>query len=176
MKTALLLLIYLGLLVWALRQKQKRFDGPWWFHLRAFLPNWKFYHAIGWMPRLMVRHRPHPEVPASAWQLIYPRRRRQLSHLWHNPDVNLALSMQNLVDHLANDIALLPEHARLETLPIYALVHRHAAQHLLQQGVTGESQMQIELHLIHPLRQQTEVALSAPWVSLAAAATGLEWS
>ena len=66
MKTALLLLIYLGLLVWALRQKQKRFDGPWWFHLRAFLPNWKFYHAIGWMPRLMVR------LTVLRWLMIVP--------------------------------------------------------------------------------------------------------
>ncbi|MDI9330524.1 MAG: hypothetical protein QM527_04290 [Alphaproteobacteria bacterium] len=43
----LLLLAYAAVLVWALRQTGLKFDGPWWFHLRAFWPNWKFYHAVG---------------------------------------------------------------------------------------------------------------------------------
>ena len=162
----LLLLAYLGLLLWALRQKQHRFDGPWWFHLRAFLPNWKFYHAIGWMPRLMVRHRVNPDSPPANWQQVYPRHPRHWTHLFHNPGVNLSLTLQNLVDHLANDIANLPDGKAVDELPVYTLVQRYAAQHLLTQGVTADEQVQMQLHLIHPLRQQTEVVLNAPWLTL----------
>ena len=95
MNTGLLLLrAYVGLLLWALRKKQWQLEGPWWFHLRAFLPNWKFYHAVGWMPRLWVRHRLAPDTAPTAWALVYPRRARRLWHLIHNPDVNLALAEQ----------------------------------------------------------------------------------
>lgn len=180
----LLLLAYVGLLAWALRKKHHFFEGPWWFHLRAFLPNWKFYHAVGWMPRLMVRHRKashssghdtaaSPQTGASAsvmapgdWAMVYPRRTRRWWHLLHNPDVNLALARQNLVDHLANDIATLPDGERIEALPIYHLVLRHAAWHLLEQGVNQGGQLQVELRLIHQTRAQTEVVLCSPWTDM----------
>jgi hypothetical protein len=174
-----LLLAYVGLLAWALRQKHRFVEGPWWFHLRAFLPNWKFYHAVGWMPRLMVRHRQAAMSPAqtlnpapSAWIMVYPRRQRRIWHLLHNADTNLALAHQNLVDHLANDIATLPDEGRIEALPIYHLVLRHAAWHLIDQGISpgtrgSQTQMQMELRLIHQTREQTEVVLCSPWVDLA---------
>ncbi|MEY2661556.1 MAG: hypothetical protein RLZZ123_2728, partial [Pseudomonadota bacterium] len=60
----------------------------------------------------------------------------------------------------------------IEALPIYHLVLRHAAWHLIDQGISpgargSQSQMQIELHLIHQTREQTEVVLCSPWVDLA---------
>ncbi len=168
MNTGLLLLLaYVGLLLWALRKKQWQLEGPWWFHLRAFLPNWKFYHAVGWMPRLWVRHRLAPDTAPTAWALVYPRRARRLWHLIHNPDVNLALAEQNLVDHLANDISALPEDSAIDAQPIYQLVQRLAARHLLDQGCDPHGQLQWELRLTHPSRGQTEVILSTPWTALA---------
>jgi hypothetical protein len=166
-----LLLAYVGLLAWALRQKHRFVEGPWWFHLRAFLPNWKFYHAVGWMPRLMVRHRQSPTLsqpsPATgAWRMVYPRRERHAWHLLYNPDTNLALAHQNLVDHLANDIATLPEEGRIEELQIYHLVLRHAARYLMGQGLRHPLQMQVELRLVHQTRDQTEVVLCSPWLDL----------
>ena len=165
----LLLLAYIGLLVWALRKPGWRFDGPWWFHLRAFLPNWKFYHAPGWMPRLVVRHRSAAGSKTSEWQTLYPRQHRQLAHLWHNPDVNLALAWQNLVDHLANDINHLTETDRIEDQPIYTLVERLAAHGVVSLGASEQHQFQFELRLVHATQLQTEVALTSPWTDLSKA-------
>lgn len=167
MSTGLLLLLaYVGLLLWALRKKHWQFEGPWWFHLRAFLPNWKFYHAVGWMPRLWVRHRMASDATPSAWSLVYPRRQRHWFHLFHNPDVNLALAHQNLVDHLANDIATLPDDTPIDAQAIYHLVQRLGAEHLLNQGLDARGQFQWELRLTHQTRDQTEVILSSPWTAL----------
>jgi hypothetical protein len=166
MITWLLLGAYVALLVWALRKPVLQFEGPWWFHLRAFLPNWKFYHAPGWMPRLMVRHRSTPQSPEQDWEVIEPRRRLRLLHLLHNPEVNLALAWQNLVDHLANDIQTLPESSRIEDQAIYALVQRLAAHALRSRGVLPEGQFQFALHLVHATESRTEVVLISPWSDL----------
>jgi hypothetical protein len=167
-----LLLAYVALLLWALRKKHWQFDGPWWFHLRAFWPNWKFYHAVGWMPRLWVRWRPHHASDASPWTPVYPRCSRHATHLFHNPQVNLLLARQNLVDHLANDIAALTDAEAIEHRPIYHLVQRHAAQHLLDQGMDPSGELQWELRLIHQTRDQTEVVLHSPWASMRSALKG----
>ncbi len=161
-----LLGIYVALLVWALRKPKVQFEGAWWFHLRAFLPNWKFYHAPGWMPRLMVRHRSGGLTPPEPWRMIYPRHRLAWAHLLHNPDVNLSLAWQNLVDHLANDIHSLPETSRIEDQAIYQLVQRLAAHGLDCSAVVAGQQFQFSLHLVHATGGQTEVVLTSPWTDL----------
>ena len=162
-----LLLAYLALLLWALRKQHWQFEGRWWFHLRAFWPNWKFYHAVGWMPRLWVRWRPDGDAVATPWTPVYPRQQRRVGHLFHNPQVNLTLARQNLVDHLANDIAALPDDAAIDAQPIYHLVQRHAAHHLLEQGMAPKGQLQWELRLMHQTRNQIEVVLRSPWAHMA---------
>lgn len=169
-----LLLAYIALLMWALRKQRWQFDGPWWFHLRAFWPNWKFYHAVGWMPRLWVRWRPGPDATVTPWAVVYPRQQRRIWHLFYNPGVNLVLAQQNLVDHLSNDLAALPNGTAIDSLPIYHLVQRHAAHHLLGQGMAHTGQLQWELRLIHQTREQTEVVLRSPWVPMDRALLGLE--
>lgn len=161
-----LLVIYVALLVWALRKPGVQFEGPWWFHLRAFWPNWKFYHAPGWMPRLMVRHRSAGLNPTEPWQVVYPRQRFAWAHLLHNPEVNLALAWQNLVDHLANDIQSLTDANRIEDQAIYQLVQGLAAHSLRVRGVTPGHQFQFAVHLVHATRHQTEVVLTSPWIDL----------
>ena len=94
--TLLLLVAYFALLVWALRRQKQIVQGPWLFFLRAFFPNWKFYHAVGRPPRLYVRGQAD-SGEWGIWQQVYPRRQRKLWHLVHNADVNLAPSHQNLV-------------------------------------------------------------------------------
>ena len=101
--TALLILAYFAWLAVALRKRQRTVQGPWLFLLRAFFPNWQFFHGLGPAPRLWVRAQSQPGQ-WSNWQAVYPRLPRQASHLLHNPSVNLALSHQNLVEHLATDI------------------------------------------------------------------------
>jgi hypothetical protein len=123
--TAALVLAYFGLLTWGLKGRGPVLQGPWFFFLRAFFPNWKFFHAVGRAPRLYVRAQTGPQT-WSDWQLVYPRQPRRLSHLFHNPVGNLALTQQNLVDHLAQDINDLPEGADLSQAVSFELVRRLA--------------------------------------------------
>ena len=147
--TVLIVVAYLALLIWAMRSRTRELDGPWWFFLRAFFPNWKFYHAVGRPPRLYVRGR-IPSGTWTPWQLVYPRARRRLMHLVHNPDVNLALNHQNLVDHLAHDINRLPEsgeqEAGLELMQqvSYRLVSRLARSALPAGTVAYQFEVRLE--------------------------------
>jgi hypothetical protein len=118
---------YFAALAWALAHRGREFKGPWFFFLRAFLPNWRFYHAVGRPPRLYVRGM-QASGQWTEWALWYPRRRRRWHHLLHNPDVNLALSQQNLVDHLASDINALNEGEDIRERVTYQLVSRLALE------------------------------------------------
>lgn len=129
--TAVLVAAYLALLVWGFRRRAQVVQGPWLFFFRAFFPNWKFFHAVGQAPRLYVRGQT-AAGDWTAWQLLYPRLPRRWRHVLHNPAVNLALSHQNLVDHLAQDVRDLPEHGEVQALVSYQLVCR-----LAQQAVSG---------------------------------------
>lgn len=133
--TAALVLAYFGLLAWSLQRRGPGLQGPWFFFLRAFFPNWKFFHAVGRAPRLYVRAKTGTQ-DWSDWQRVYPRQPRRLSHLLHNPVVNLALSQQNLVDHLAQDINDLPEGADLSQCVSFELVRR-LAQDAVRGGCWG---------------------------------------
>lgn len=154
-----LIAAYLGLLTWGLRHRGRTLSGPWFFFLRAFFPNWKFFNAVGRAPRLYVRGQ-DTVGQFGPWQRIYPRQPRQLLHLLHNPAVNLALTQQNLVDHLAQDINELPEGADPRHCVSYALVCRLAVdalrggrwgdQPLIEQPMPQAQAWQMELRMEHP--------------------------
>ena len=163
--TALFVIAYFGLLWLTLRRRFRVLSGPWLFFLRAFFPNWKFYHGTGYAPRLWVRGR-KVSGEWSDWQLVYPRLQRRAWHVLHNPEVNLALSHQNLVDHLSSDIQDLPEDADIRDKVSYQLVQRlaHAA---LRGDRWGSSpmmatalpdaqafQFEVRLHLLGTSRSQ----------------------
>ncbi len=137
--TVLLVLAYFAFLAWTLRRRGPELRGPWLFFLRAFFPNWKFFHAVGRAPRLHVRGRDAGGTWGD-WQPVYPRLERRLSHLLHNPAVNLALTHQNLVDHLASDINDLPEGQDIQGCVSYQLVARLALE-ALRGGRWGEQPM-----------------------------------
>lgn len=137
--TAWLIVAYFAMLAINLRQRWGVIDGPWLFFFRAFFPNWKFYHGIQLAPRLYVRGQFDASI-WTDWQLIYPRLPRKGFHLLHNPAVNLALTHQNLVDHLANDINDLPEGADIRDRVTYQLVDQLACQ-ALSGGCWGDQTM-----------------------------------
>ncbi|MEK0418713.1 MAG: hypothetical protein RI949_2719 [Pseudomonadota bacterium] len=141
--TLLLFVAYLALLVWAMRSRTRELKGPWWFFLRAFFPNWKFYHSVGRPPRLYVKGR-LPDGSWTDWQLLYPRHGRKLWHLFHNARVNLALNHQNLVDHLAYDINELPEGGDLTHCVSYRLVSRWAQQSLAPHVQAYQFELRLE--------------------------------
>lgn len=130
---SLLFSVYFCLLIAALVYRSRIISGPWFFLLRSFFPNWRFFHRVGAVPVLFVRTST-AEGAWQAWQAMTPRAQRRLSQCWHNPAINLALANQNLVEHLSTDIQALPDGANgadARTLITYQCVQRLARQ-LLQ--------------------------------------------
>ena len=137
--TLLLIVAYFALLAINLRKRWGVIEGPWLFFFRAFFPNWKFYHGINPAPRLYVRGQSE-SGDWTDWRLLYPRIPRQAWHLFHNATVNLALTHQNLVDHLANDINDLPDGADIRERVTYQLVSQ-LARHAIEGGSWGHAPM-----------------------------------
>jgi hypothetical protein len=83
-----------------------------------------------------------------AWHLIYPRRPRSIWGWVHNPDVNLALSQQNLVDHLAHDLNHLPDQSDPRDLVAYRLVQALAREACVEQlGAQAGQVFEFEIRL-----------------------------
>ena len=158
--TPLLIVAYFALLAITLRKRGGSIEGPWLFFFRAFFPNWKFFHGINLTPRLYVRGQ-SKMGNWSDWCLVYPRLPLRPHHLVHNPAVNLALTHQNLVDHLANDINDLPDGTDIRERVTYQLVSRLARQ-AIAGGQWGDRPMMAE----EPLRDlsafQFEVRMEMP--------------
>jgi hypothetical protein len=117
----LFLIVYFSILALAIRYKTREVNGRWWFFLRAFFPNWKFFHAVGYAPRLYMRAMA-TDRSWGPWQLMYPRQTRRWHHLFHNPNVNLELASQNLVEHLVADLNALADGQDARPLVIYQMV------------------------------------------------------
>lgn len=123
-KLSLLLVAgYFIFLVLSLIWRGKVVSGPWWFLLRSFFPNWRFYHGAGHQPRLLWRIA-NAEGTWSEWTVFMPRARLSWLSLFHNPHGNLRLAEQNLIDHLSADLAALPDHAEVRHLVTYQMVQR----------------------------------------------------
>ena len=161
-----ILVFYFLLLLATLMVTTKTVQGPWFFLFRAFFPNWKFYHSLGWQPQLYVRtrslglqnadHSPstEPGVGWATYELIYPRAKRNVLNLFHNPSVNIALAHQNLVEHLANDLQSLAQGDDAKQLVSYQLVNRFVRQsvsaRIVRSTAPTEYQFEIRLQLNSP--------------------------
>lgn len=174
--TPWLIAAYFTLLAINLRKRWGLIDGPWLFFFRAFFPNWKFYHAIQHAPRLYVRGQ-IGENTWTDWHLVYPRSTRHLWHWVHNPAVNLSLTHQNLVDHLANDINDLPEGGDIRERVTYQLVTQMAKQAILgarwgDQPMLAQPPLQVllacqfEVRMELPGGQSSQLMLQSPVVLL----------
>ena len=153
------------------RKKTRTLSGPWWFLLRAFFPNWQFFHGLGPAPRLWVRTL-GPDGQWSDWRMHYPRKARHPLQWLHNPDVNLTLSHQNLVEHLSSDIQDLPENGDIRTYASYRLVTRLARQAAMAHSAdssplasdppTDLRAYQFEVRLLFLPNQQASLLLQSP--------------
>lgn len=98
---------YFLVLVLTLLYKTPIVRGPWLFLLRSFFPNWKFFHAVGYVPHLYARAaiaNADGQLAWSDWTHLYPRTQQHFWHLFHNPVTNLGLAQQNLIDHFWADL------------------------------------------------------------------------
>ena len=155
--TEVLFVAYFLVLIASLLIKTPIIKGPWLFLMRAFFPNWKFFHAVGYVPHLYARSaviQSSGELHWSDWVLIYPRRVRRLSHLIHNPDTNLGLGQQNLVDHFWADLYDLPEGNDPRQLVTYQMVSR-LVNLVLRERDFNFTHSQFELRMVLDDRTQT---------------------
>ncbi len=168
--TELLFAAYFLVLIATLIIKTPIIKGPWLFLLRAFFPNWKFFHAVGHVPHLYARSAVQlasGELQWSDWVLIYPRRIRRLSHLLHNPDTNLGLGQQNLVDHFWADLYDLPDGADPRNLVTYTMMARLVDQ-VLRARDLNFTHSQFELRMVLDGRSEsvdTQVMMTSPVVA-----------
>ena len=168
--TEVLFILYFLVLVASLVIKTPIIKGPWLFLLRAFFPNWKFFHAVGYVPHLYARSAVQltsGDLQWSDWVLIYPRRIRRLSHWVHNPDTNLGLAQQNLVDHFWADLHDLPEGVDPRGLVTYNMVSRLAEQ-VLRVRDENFNHSQFELRMVRDGRSDnvdTQVMMTSPVVA-----------
>lgn len=155
--TEVLFVAYFLVLIASLLIKTPIIKGPWLFLMRAFFPNWKFFHAVGYVPHLYARSavmQSSGELHWSDWVLIYPRRVRSLSHLIHNPDTNLGLGQQNLVDHFWADLYDLPDGNDPRQLVTYQMVSR-LVNLVLRERDFNFTHSQFELRMALDDRTQT---------------------
>lgn len=164
-----LFLIYFALLTLGLVWRSRTIRGPWFFLFRAFFPNWQFYHQVGPVPHLYVRHQMSGE-DWSDWSWVYPRRSRSIWNLFHNPWGNLALAEQNLVDHLSSDIKDLGAGQDASGLVTYQLVCRLAAVSVRRQSASIQQGFyQFEIRLERPHAQgfiSSDTVLRSPELAL----------
>ena len=96
--------------------------------------------------------------------LIYPRRQRRLSHLVHNPDTNIGLGQQNMVDHFWADLHDLPEGVDPRGLVSYQMMQRLTDQVLRARDVNF-THRQFELRMVLDGRTETvdtQVMMTSP--------------
>ena len=109
--------------------------GPWLFLLRSFFPNWKFFHAVGYVPHLYARaakKTTEGQLEWSDWVHLYPRRPQSFWHLFHNTQTNLGLAQQNLIDHFWADLHDSPEGFDPRQLVTYKMVAHFVDVQLLE--------------------------------------------
>jgi hypothetical protein len=165
--TEFLFVAYFLALIATLVIKSPVIKGPWLFLLRAFFPNWKFFHAVGYVPQLYARSAVPlacGELQWSDWVLIYPRRVRQLHHLLHNPHTNIGLAQQNMVDHFWADLYDLPEGDDPRGLVSYLMMQRLCDQVLRARDVNF-THRQFELRMVLEGRASmvdTQVMMTSP--------------
>jgi hypothetical protein len=131
--TLALIATYFAFVLGSLILRGREVSGPWWYLLRSFFPNWRFYHGFGSQPRLFIRSQV-PDGEWTEWQMFMPRAKFAVRDLFHNPHNNLLLANQNLVDHLAFDIQTLPDKKNVTELVSYQMVMRLVHSLVQQQG------------------------------------------
>ena len=124
--------------------------GPWLFLLRSFFPNWKFFHAVGYVPHLYARAGKldeNGELVWTDWEHLYPRTGQNFWHLFHNPTTNLGLAQQNLIDHFWADLNDSPDGCDPRAFVSYQMV-AHFVQGLLHTLYPAHTHSQFELRML----------------------------
>jgi len=161
--TAALIFAYFAAILISLKLRRRDVQSRHLHFLRAFFPNWRFYHAVGHRPTLELRVRGEQEI-WSDWIPHFPRAHRHALQVIHNPEINLQLVEQTLIEHLAGDLAEMSDEEEVTDLVSYRLTIRLAqklAQKLAQQRkertaspASPAAAFEFRVRLIHALEPQ----------------------
>jgi len=161
--TAALICAYFAAILISLKLRRRDVQSRHLHFLRAFFPNWRFYHAVGHRPTLELRARGEQEA-WSDWIPYFPRAQRSALQFIHNPEINLQLVEQTLIEHLAGDLAEMSDDEDVTDLVSYRLTIRLArklAQKLAQQRLERTASpaspalaFEFRVRLIHALEPQ----------------------
>ena len=158
---------YFLILLLALFYKTPIVRGPWLFLLRSFFPNWKFFHAVGYVPHLYARAakvNANGQLEWSDWLHLYPRQPQNFGHLFHNTQTNLGLAQQNLIDHFWADLHDSPDGFDPRQLVTYQMVS-HFVDVKLSEAHPDFSHSQFELRMLldNPTQTtHTHVMMTSP--------------
>lgn len=157
--TAALILAYFVAILISLKLRRHDVQSRHLHFLRAFFPNWRFYHAVGHRPTLEIRIQSGAKE-WTDWMPHFPRAHRRALQIIHNPELNLQLVEQTLIEHLAGDLAEMSDDEDVTDLVSYRLAIRLAdklalqqVQSLVPQPAQGVS-YQFRVRLIHALEPQ----------------------
>ena len=161
--TAALVLAYFVAILISLKLRRHDVQNRHLHFLRAFFPNWRFYHAVGHRPTLELRVQGEHEA-WSDWIPYFPRADRHALQIVHNPEINLQLVEQTLIEHLAGDLAEMSDDEDVTDLVSYRLTIRLArklAQKIalrrmgpLVSPATQALAFEFRVRLIHALEPQ----------------------
>ena len=126
-----ILALYLALLVLALIGRGQNLTSRWLFLLRGFFPSWRFFDSPGYQPRLYVRALMTNEK-WTDWVQFLPRASFKLSDLFFNPENNLQMTEQTLIDHLSLDLQVITESQSAKTLVSYMLTEKIARAFIIR--------------------------------------------
>lgn len=166
----LLILAWAAFLAGTLFFRGRTLSGRWWFLLRSFLPNWRFYHQVGALPVMRVR-----VLDASGhwtdWQGDVPRARRSVAQLFHNARNNRLLLDQSLVEHLYADLRDAPDADTLARRVSYRLACELARRRALAEDCDAQA-VQFEVRLIpaYGTASADTTVLTSPVLSMTALA------
>lgn len=129
--TAALILAYFVAILISLKLRRHDVQSRHLHFLRAFFPNWRFYHAVGHRPTLELRIQSAHEA-WSEWIPYFPRAHRHALQFVHNPEINLQLVEQTLIEHLSGDLAEMSDDEDVTDLVSYRLTIRLAQKLAVQ--------------------------------------------
>lgn len=78
-------------------------SSPWLRYLRAFVPSWRFFDRVGREATLLYRVS-DDNGEWEDWSRAITPPRRGLGSLWVNPEGNLALACQGLVEKIVQEL------------------------------------------------------------------------
>jgi hypothetical protein len=105
---------------------------------------------VGYVPHLFARAATTNSKGALIWDdwvHLYPRTTQSFWHLFHNPQTNLGLAQQNLIDHFWADLNDAPEGCDPRTFVSYQMV-AHFVGGILKIESPDHTHTQFELRML----------------------------